>query len=88
MHTELLEQFEMGNLEEDMGDIFVEEAETFSDSVDATLKHDPSAAVLDYLFRYGMGYRQDELGQRLIGQADHPAFKIIDAALDLLECAQ
>lgn len=88
MYTELLEQFQIGNLGEDMGDIFVEEAETFSDSVDATLKHDPSTAVLDYLFRYGMSYRQDELSQRLIGQEDHLAFRIIDSALDLLECAQ
>jgi hypothetical protein len=40
------------------------------------------------MFRSGMSYRQDELSQRLIGQEDHPAFRIIDAALDLLECAQ
>jgi hypothetical protein len=88
MHTGLLEQLEMGNLEESMGDIFIEEAETFSEGVDATLKHDPSTAVIDYMFRSGMSYRQDELSQRLIGQEDHPAFRIIDAALDLLECAQ
>ena len=88
MHTELLEQLEMGNREESMGDIFIEEAEIFSEGVDATLKHDPSTAAIDYMFRYGMSYRQDELSQRLIGQEDPLAFRIIDAALDLLECAQ
>lgn len=71
--------------EENYGDIFVEEAEAFADSVDEAVKRGAHQDFLNGLFCYGLDYRQDELSQRLVGQTDHVAFKIIDAALDLLE---
>ena len=71
--------------EENYGDVFIEESEAFADSVDEALKRCAHPDYLDGLFNYGLSYRQDELSQRLVGQHDHPSFKIIDAALDLLD---
>jgi len=71
--------------EENLGDIFIEEAEAFADSVDEAVKRCAHPDYLDGLFNYGLAYRQDELSQRLVGQHDHPSFRIIDAALDILD---
>lgn len=71
--------------EENLGDIFVEEATTFADAVRTYLDHSAGTEALESLFRFGMAYRQDELNQRLPGQDDHPAFDLIDNALNALE---
>ena len=71
--------------EENLGDIFLEESEAFADSVDEAVKRGAHPDFLNGLFCYGLDYRQNELSQRLVGQHDHPSFRIIDAALDLLD---
>ena len=75
----------LGTDDENYGDIFIEEAECFADSVHEAVSRCAHPDYLDGLFNYGITYRQDELSQRLVGQHDHPSFKIIDAALDLLD---
>ena len=77
--------FDLTELEANNGDIFIEEAEHFSDSVDAAINHGACRAHLESLFNFGIDYRQEELNQRLIGQSDHASFRILDAALDVLE---
>ena len=85
MNLDVLEQINFGSNDENYGDIFIEEAECFADSVDEAVKRGAHPDYLDGLFNFGLSYRQDELSQRLVGQDDHPSFKIIDAALDLLD---
>ena len=66
-------------------DIFLQDAHEFADNVSDALSRFAGEAERNQLFRLGLSFRQDELSQRLVGQDDHPSFKIIDAALDLLD---
>lgn len=88
LNLDLINQLDLGETNEDnMGDIFIEEAECFAESVDAAMKHNACPAHLENLFNFGIDYRQNELNQRLVGQDDHASFGILDGALDILEGA-
>lgn len=86
MTIDLLDRIESLTTE-NLGDVFIEETETFADVADRIVTNGASSSAIQSLLRYGIAYRQDELSQRLVGQDDHPAFGILDAALDALEGA-
>jgi hypothetical protein len=67
-------------------DIYVEDANGFADSVFGVISaNQMTTRIAANLFGEGIRMRQDSLNQELVGQDDHPAFRIVDDALDALE---
>lgn len=63
-----------------------EDAREFSDMVFGLISAGPMRKKrAEEMFTAGIMFRQGTLSQVLSGQSDHPAFKIVDEALDALE---